>query len=433
MHVVIVGNGISGITAARHIRKRSSCRISIISEESDYFFSRTALMYIYMGHMTFEHTKPYEDSFWTQNRIELRRGRVTELDAKSHKIVMQTGETLAYDRLILATGSQPKFFDWPGLHLKGVQGLYSIQDLAKLETHAPNAKVCPHAVIVGGGLIGIEVAEMLLSRNIAVTFLVREAAFWNTVLPNCDAQILNQHIKDHTIDLRLNTTLEAVLGDSENRVRGVRTAAGLEIDCNLVVICTGVTPNVAFLESSSLEIDRGILVNSFLETNISNIYALGDCAQLRNPSMGRNSIEAVWYTGRIMGETVAKTLCGNPTTYQPGNWFNSAKFLDIEYQTYGQVSSDATRPPEAKLFHWKHPKFMIWLTLSYHESTRKMLGINAFGMRLRHLVLDHWISQGATADFVISRLNEALFDPELTQNHIPRIQQSFLKNLNNAP
>ena len=179
-HIVIIGNGISGITAARHIRKRSDHRITVISSETEHFFSRTALMYIYMGHMQYAHTKPYEDFFWEKNRIVLKKARVSSVDFGTSELHFEDGEKMVYDDLILATGSQPNKFGWPGQDLKGVQGLYSFQDL---ETMERDTNGIAHAVIVGGGLIGIEMAEMLASRRIHVTFLVREEGFWNNVLP----------------------------------------------------------------------------------------------------------------------------------------------------------------------------------------------------------------------------------------------------------
>jgi len=172
MHIVIIGNGISGITAARFIRKAADHPITVISAETDHFFSRTALMYIYMGHLTYEQTKPYEDSFWKKNRIDLVNAWVESVDPAAKTVRLSEGASIRYDKLILATGSKPNKFGWPGQDLPGVQGLYSKQDLDNLEANAPDNRTCKRAVIVGGGLIGIELAEMLRTRDIPVTFLV---------------------------------------------------------------------------------------------------------------------------------------------------------------------------------------------------------------------------------------------------------------------
>src|SRR5690606_5859666 len=128
-----------------------------------------------------------------------------------------------------------------GQDLKGVQGLVSLQDLEMLEE---NSKDCRKAVIVGGGLIGVEMAEMLHSRKIEVILLVRESGFWANVLPENDAHLLSEHISSHGIEIRHNTLLNKILPNENGRVRAVITGDGEEIDCDLVGLCTGVKPNI---------------------------------------------------------------------------------------------------------------------------------------------------------------------------------------------
>ena len=425
-HIVIIGNGIAGVTAARHIRKHSDKKITIISAETTYFFSRTALMYVYMGHMTFEQTQPYENWFWKKNRMDLKEGYVQEISSKNKTLKLADGEQISYDKLIIATGSKPNKFGWPGQDLKGVTGLYHKQDLENLETYAPNNKVCKRAVIVGGGLIGIELAEMLRTRHIPVTFLVRETSFWNTILPEHDSQMLNDHIREHGIDLRLNTNLKEIKADDSGQVKSVIIAeTGEELPCNLVGLTAGVSPNIAFLKDSGIETGRGVLVNRFLETNIPDIFAIGDCAEQREAIGRRKPVEAVWYTGRMMGETVAQTICGNRREYKPSHWFNSAKFFDIEYQTYGWVSA---KPQEDEAhFHWKHADNTKCITIAYHKSEKTLLGINTFGIRMKHEVFDRWLSEKRDIDYVIQHLSEANFDPEF-YTHFENDIQSTYKN-----
>lgn len=416
-HVVIIGNGIAGITAARHIRKLSNKRITIISAEAEHFFSRTALMYIYMGHMRWRDIKPYEDWFWKKNRLELKNGYVESVDTDTKTLHFKGGNRLTYDKLIIASGSATNSFGWEGLELNGVQGLITKQDLEMLEKNAPNNKVCPQAVIVGGGLIGIEMAEMLRTRNINVTMLVREPAFWENALPLANSEMLSRHIQSHGVDLRHHSQLDKILGDDKGNVKGVLTTSGEEIPCRIVGIATGVKPNISFLKNSKIETDRGILVNRKLETNIPNVYAIGDCAQQREPIGLRPPIEAVWYTGRMMGEALAQTICGNPFEYNPGHWFNSAKFFDIEYQTYGWVFPKERRRDYEEQFHWKCDSDLKAITISYHRESGDFLGINTFGIRMRHEVFDKWLNEKRSVDYVVENLEEANFDPEFFKKY----------------
>jgi len=425
-HIVIIGNGISGVTAARHIRKNSDKKITLVSAETKYFFSRTALMYVYMGHMKFEHTQPYENWFWDKNKIELKEGFVNKINTDKKTLKFKDSSILYYDKLIIATGSKPNKFGWPGQDLKGVMGMYHKQDLENLEKFAPNKEKCKRAVIVGGGLIGIELAEMLRSRKIPVTFLVREASFWNGVLPTQESEMINNHIKEHHIDLRLSTNLKEIKADKNGNVKSVIIEeTGEEIFCNVVGLTAGVTPNIDFIKDSGIALGRGVKVNRFLETNIKNVYAIGDCAEQHEAIGQRRNIEAVWYTGRMMGETLAQTICGNKTEYKPGHWFNSAKFLDIEYQTYGWVFSERSKKENEAYFQWQHPKDHKCITISYDIDSRQFLGINTFGIRMRHEIFDTWLTQNKSVEFVLEYLADANFDPEFYKLHEAEIVTKF--------
>lgn len=412
MHIAILGNGISGITAARFIRKLSDHRITVISAETDFFFSRTALMYIYMGHMRFTDTQPYEPWFWEKNRIELRRARIDQIDFAGKKLLPEEGDPIVYDKLILATGSTPNKFGWPGQDLEGVRGLYSYQDLEYMEAHSEGLK---RAVIVGGGLIGIEMAEMFHSRHIPVTFLVRESSYWDNILPAEESAMVNRHIWEHGFDLRLSMELKEIVDDGNGRACGVITGNGERIDCGYVGLTAGVHPNIDFLKESALDTDRGILVDDHLQTNLPDVYAIGDCVQLRSPQSGRRSIEAVWYTGRMMGETAAHTVCGNSTIYNPGVWFNSAKFLDIEYQVYGDIP--AKLPEGTKSLYWEHPDGKKSIRINYEASDGRVTGFNLMGVRYRHEVCEKWITERTPIETVLQDLGLANFDPEFYRQH----------------
>lgn len=421
-HVVIIGNGISGITAARHIRKLSNKRITVISAETDYFFSRTALMYVYMGHMKFEHTQPYENWFWDKNRIELKKGFVEKIDYNDKIVSLSGGDQMTYDKLILAVGSKPNKFGWPGQDLDGVQGLYSKQDLDLMEENTTDHKV-ERAVIVGGGLIGVEMAEMLHSRNIPVSFFVREDKFWGNVLPENEGDIVERHLQKNHIDLRFNTELKEIVSDENGRVKSVISNSGEEIPCQFVGLTAGVSPNIEFLKGTDLELQRGIMVNRFLETNQSGVYAIGDCAQFHETAPGRRNMEQVWYTGRIMGETVAQTICGNKLQYTPGHWFNSAKFFDIEYQTYGWVFANLQEGETD--FYWEHKGGEMCMHFVFDKESRKFLGLNTFGIRIRHEVMNRHLDSKSSIDEVMEELKDANFDPEFYRLYEDEIIAKF--------
>ena len=419
-HIVIIGNGIAGVTVARNIRKLSQDKITIVSSESKYFFSRTALMYVFMGHMKFNHLYPYENFFWKKNRINLLQNEVIEVKANQKLIVFKDKSSLSYDKLVIATGSKSNKFGWKNQEANGVIGLYHKQDLEKLEQLAKN---CKHAVVVGGGLIGIELVEMLISRKISVTFLVREKTFWGTILPKGESEMITRHILEHHIDLRLETALDEVIIDENGNAIAIKTDKGEIINCTIVGLTVGVSPNIDLLKNSEIKTNRGVIVNRFLETSAQDVYAIGDCAEQEIAIGNRRSIEAVWYTGKMMGEALAQTLVGKAMKYNPGHWFNSAKFLDIEYQTYGWVFAKPLENEEQ--FYWEHKLGKMAVRISFDKNNFNFLGINTFGIRMRHEFFDTVLNEKKSVQFVMDNLKRANFDPEFFKHYEKEIQVAF--------
>lgn len=410
-HIVIIGNGITGVTAARFIRKLSDDSVTVVSSETDHFYARTALMYIYMGHMRYQETKPYEDHFWPKNKINLVRGYASGIDPEQKVVRIADGNDISYDALLLATGSQSNKFGWPGQNLMGVQGLYGMQDLALMERNTQNIS---HGVVVGGGLIGIEMAEMLHARHIPVTFLVRENSYMDYLLPKEESALINHEIYDHGIDLRLNTELKSIHGSET--VEAVETSNHERIECQFVGLTAGVHPNIDLAKASGIETNKGIVVNNFFETNVPDVYAAGDCAEFNADGIGSRRIEQLWYTGRAHGKVVARTLCGHRTPYRRGIFFNSAKFFTIEYQTYGDIPAQPGSHIRSQLFQ-KEKKL---LRINSDRNTGRVLGFNAMGLRLRQDHCEAWIRSGTSVKEVLASLGKARFDAEFYSNAVYR-------------
>jgi len=416
VNIVVIGNGIAGITAAIGIRRqRPDWRIQVISGESDFFFSRPALMYLFMGQLRFDDVKPYEDWFWDRQRIERVRAWVTHVDTDNRALHTRGGERIPYDKLIVATGAVPNEFGWPGQDLERVRGMVSLQDLESLERAMPDLN---HAVIVGGGLIGIELAEMLHSRGVGVTMLAREPAYWINAMPEGEARMIGDVIRAEGIELCLECELDEILDDGRGGVGAVTTKDGRRIDCQFVGLTAGVRPNLSALEGSEIATGRGVQVDlSFRSTSHEDFFAIGDCAEIVTPEGEPNRIEALWYTGKMHGEVTADVVCGAERTYDRGILFNSAKFVDVEWHTYGQVSpgiGPALVDGEQHLY-WEHADRRHSLRLVHRDGA--LVGLNAMGIRYRHRVCERWIAEARTIDHVLEHLREACFDPELYRRY----------------
>jgi NADPH-dependent 2,4-dienoyl-CoA reductase/sulfur reductase-like enzyme len=397
MHVVIVGNGIAGVTAARHVRKADAdARITLVSDETATPFARTALMYVYMGVLTRSHTALYEERFWAENRIDRDVDRALRLDPDRQRLALRSGGDVPYDRLLVATGSVPFLPNWPGASLDGVQGLYHLRDLDRMEAATAGVE---RAVVVGGGLIGVELAEMLRTRGVGVTFLVREARYLPRVFSEQESALVAGAIRAHGVDLRLGAEVARVEG--QGRAEAVVTVDGERHPAGFVGVGTGVRPNVGWL-GDAVEADRGVLVDPELRTSAPNVWAAGDCAQLREPPPGVRAVEPIWYTARLQGATAGLGMAGRAVPYRPGVFFNSAKFFDLEWQVYGATSGAGT--------DWEWTDGRRGLRVRHADGA--VQGVSALGVRLRQAVCTKWIEEGWPIDRVLDDLGAARFDPE---------------------
>ena len=413
MHVVIVGNGIAGVTAARHVRKGDpGARITLVSDETPDPFSRTALMYVYMGVLTRAHTHLYARRFWDENRIDRVVDRARALDPAAQTLALERGGAVAYDRLLVATGSVPSLPDWPGRDLAGVQGLYHLADLDRMEA----AEAVSPAVVVGGGLIGVELAEMLRTRGADVTFLVREGRYLPRVFSESESALVAAEVRRHGVDLRLGAEVGRVEGDGRpaggpRHVEAVVTSAGERLPARFVGVGTGVRPNVAWLDGSGVEVATGVVVDGTLATSAPNAWAAGDCAELRDPPAGVRAREPIWYTARLQGATAALGMLGRPRRYAPGVFYNSAKFFDLEYQVYGRADVDGGEPGGGGA-DWE------WTDGARHLRVRHrggaVRGVSALGVRLRQEVCARWVAEGWTLEAALADLGAARFDAEFS-------------------
>ncbi len=423
MKVVIIGNGIAGVSCARHLRKLSpSVEVTIVSGETEFHYSRPALMYLFMGHMRWPDLKPYEDWFWEKNRITLRKAWVESVDFAERRLTLDDGQTLGYDKLLLATGSSTTYYDWPGQAYDGVHGLVTIGDVEAMERHAKRG--IERGVVVGGGLIGIEMAECLHTRGIPVSLLVREDSYWSKVLPPEESAMVTRHIQSkHGVDLRLNSEIKEILSSNRETVTAVALADGSKVECQFVGIATGVKPNVDFLRHGELEIDKGIVVDDQLRTSVEHVFAAGDCSQLRTPKPNRKSIEAIWYTGRMQGETAAHNILGQAQAYDPGLYFNSAKFFDIEYSVYGETP--AVLPEGHKWYYYEASGGEKSVRLYWNAATGAVTGFHLMGTRYRQDVCFAWIAERRHIEEVVADLGMADFDPELYEETSPHVVAGF--------
>ena len=417
MHYVIVGNGICGLEAALALRRRDAlARITLVSDEHHHLFSRPALMYVFAGQLRLQDTEPYDRGLYPRLSFERVSRRVTALDADGRCLHLDDGGRLSYDRLLLAVGSRGRPAPWPGAEGPDLHYFVRLDDLRSLDAGARSGQ---RAVVIGGGLIGVEVAEILRDRGLHVTFIIRQEWYFPLALDCREAAVVAEHMRAHGCDVRLGAGVEELLRGPEGRLRAVR-AGGQEIPCDLAVATIGVVPATAFLGSSGLKLARGgaIEVDDALRTNLPDVWAAGDCANVTWADGSRRP-EQLWYTARDQGRAAAASLLGDDVRYHRGTWYNSAKFFDVEYTTAGHVPA-LLGPDDAPVELDPEMRFWFQRIPGRTETQRivcrgdRVVGFNMLGSRWNHELLLVWIDERRPLEWVLAHLHHAAFDEEFS-------------------
>lgn len=430
MKFVIIGNGVAGITAAMRIRQREAkARIVVISGETDYFFSRTALMYSYMDRMTRRDLEPYERSVWKKQRIELVRDWVVDLDADAGEITLQQGGKLDYDRLLIATGSVANHIPWKGIDQvkEGLVNFVTMQDLDACERWTqPGRK----AVVVGGGLIGVELVECMAHHRMELTFLVREPWYWPAALGEEEGRMISEHIANHGVRL-LHDEVVTEIHSRDGRATGVSTESGQRYECEVLGVTAGVRPAVEWLEGvrTPPEIGRGVVTGPDFATSLDNVWAAGDCAEIRRPGE-KPVIEQIWYSARRQGELAAEAMIGDAVDYRPPLYYNSSKFFEIEYTTVGETVRPrkdnplaCCDPEGARSFFHRVPGKEVCFRITERDGA--VIGFNLLGSRWDHTFLERWILERRDLGYVIEHLHEAQFDVEFGRQDLSTVRAAF--------
>ncbi len=327
---VIVGAGIAGGTAAETLRKQGfDGEVHLVGAEPHRPYDRPPLSKEFLSGAKEEEKLFFKtEDFYAEQSIELHLGTEAKaLDASSKTLILATGASLRYDKLLLATGSRVKTLPIPGSDLEGVHYLRTIDDSRAIAQAMNGAS---RAVIVGAGFIGSEVAAVCKTAGLEVIVL--------EIQPQPMAHILGEEMgviyaNLHTsrgIDLRLREGISEIRGNT--RAEQVVTDQGNSIDCDFVVIGVGISPDTSIAESAGLGVDSGVLVNEFCQTSHPDIYAAGDVTNWYHPGLGHRLRVEHWDNALNQGAAAAKSMLAVPEPYSPTLYFWSDQYdLNIQY------------------------------------------------------------------------------------------------------
>jgi NAD(P)H-nitrite reductase large subunit len=334
MRYVIIGSGVAGIAAVEAIRSVDGTgEVVMVGDDPHGFYSRPGLAYYLTGELHDKALFPRTADDYRKMNFRFVKGQVKNILREQHVLELDGQASLPYDRLLVAVGAQAMPLEVPGASLDGVLKLDHMDDAKSILKHARRGKT---AVVVGGGITALELVEGFIARGVNVHYLLRGDRYWSNVLDEHESKIVEHRLQEEGVTLHHHAEVIEVTGKN-NRVNGVRLLDGKSLKCDLVACAIGIRPRVELAKQAGLEIDRGILVNEYLQTNDVVIFAAGDVAQVYDPSTGRSSLDSLWGPARQQGYAAGLNMAGKKTAYVKAAPFNVTRLAGLTTTIIGTV------------------------------------------------------------------------------------------------
>jgi len=332
-HVVIIGNGAAGITMADSIRQASpSCKIDVISRERRNFYNRMAIGRMIYGRSAMDGLYLMSPDWYEEKDITVWLNTIaTKIDRKKKKLHLGTGESLLYDRLVLAQGSHAWIPPVKGADLPGCFVLREADDAMAIRSWSQRED-CKKAVVIGGGVLGIEAADALRQYGLSVTILHRSGRLMDRQLDKKGSEILQHFLEGLGVNVITNAEIKAVKGQS--CIEGLDFGKDGILQAELCVFCVGVRPNIELAEAAGLKVNRGVLVDRKMQTTDKNIFAVGDVAELPDSPSG------LWTVSTKQAQIAADALFGQGDKYKAPRSLVQLKVDGVDVMSFGRIEID---------------------------------------------------------------------------------------------
>ncbi|HNB41283.1 MAG TPA: FAD-dependent oxidoreductase [Anaerolineales bacterium] len=334
MKYVVIGTGVAGISAVEAIRSVDRAgEIVMLGDDPHGYYSRPGLAYILTGELQDESLFPKKREDYIPLKFKYKKARVIRIDRANKVLHLDDKTPLAYDKLLIATGASAIPLIVPGANLQGVMKLDHLEDARGILKHAKRGRT---AIVVGGGITALELTEGLLARGVHVHYLLRGNRYWSSVLDEHESRIVEGRLQAEGVTLHFHSEVQEIIGKS-GKVRGVRLLDGRIMKCDMLAYAVGIKPRAELAKSADLALDRGILVNEYLQTNDPNIYAAGDVAQVYDPLTGRSVLDSLWSPAREQGYAAGLNMAGKSQAYVKMVPFNVTRLAGLTTTIIGAV------------------------------------------------------------------------------------------------
>lgn len=332
--LLVIGNGMAGMRTVEEILKRdpNRYRITVIGAEPHVNYNRILLSPVLAGEKTFEEIVINTREWYTANGIELIPGDAAiAIDTAEKTVRTASGRTVAYDKLLLATGSNPFILPVPG---KDLPGVCAFRDLSDVDTMLSAAQRYKHAVVIGGGLLGLEAANGLAAQGMKVSVIHLMETLMERQLDPAAATLLAEDLTRRGISIITGAVTEALIG--ADRVQAVRLKDGRQLPADLVVMAAGIRPNATLAQTAGLTCNRGVVVDDGLRTSDPSIYAVGECAEHNGQVVGL--VAPIWDMAKVCADHLTDKTS---SAYRPIQPATRLKVTGIDMLSVGQFNGGA--------------------------------------------------------------------------------------------
>jgi NAD(P)H-nitrite reductase large subunit len=333
---VIIGTGVAAIAAAEEIRVHDQAgELNLVGDDPFGYYSRPGLAYYLTGELDESLLYPYRKQDYQKLNLRYQRARATRIFPAEKQIELDNSARLPYDKLLIATGAQAMPLKTPGADLKGVHKLDHMTDARALLADAKRGRT---ALVTGGGITALELAEGLAARGVKVHYVLRSERYWSGVLDELESGVIESLLAQEGITLHHKSEIVEVLGKN-GKIQAARLADGRILKADLLAYAIGIAPRIGLARESGLNCERGVLVNEYLQTSQPDIYAAGDVAQVFDPASGRYLLDSLWNPAREQGRAAARNMTGNARPYVKPAAFNVTRLAGLTVTIIGAVGN----------------------------------------------------------------------------------------------
>jgi len=333
---VIVGASAAGIGAVEAIREVDPVgTITVISEELCPQYSRPMISDLVSGKASFEKMKCREDKFWEKNDVQALTGRTAvSLNLADKYIALDQGDRVNFEKLLIATGGKPFV---PKIEGADKDGVFTFTTLSDAERLAAKLEKAQKAVVIGAGLIGVSVTEALVKRGLKVTLVELQDKILSLLLDPKGSDIVENVIRKAGVTVVTGQSVQRIIGKPENDgvVGGVVLTKGEQMPCDLVIVAIGVIPRTEIVAGTDVKLNRGIIVDNFMRTNIPDVYASGDVAEAYDFILNQNRLLPLWPLAVLEGKIAGYNMAGKKTDYSGGTNMSALKYFGIPIISIG--------------------------------------------------------------------------------------------------